>query len=87
MFRNEKQYLICVTILGTILVAVCTLDLFLNFVIPGLNPGISALFWFSLWRLFRFRGTFSGGIWTFMYLLIIGLNSASAISQIINAIA
>lgn len=83
---KEKRYLICVTILGALLLGLCILDLCADFVIPGLNPLLSSAFWFCLWQLFKIRGTFPGGIWTFMYLLIIVMNIIAGASQIITAI-
>ena len=87
MTTKEKRYLLLVTVFGLISVILSILDLIMDFYIPGLNPMVSAVFWFSLWRLMRIRRQFPGGIWTFMYILIIFLNLTAGISQIINAIA
>ena len=87
MTTKEKRYLLSVTVFGLISVILSILDLIMDFYIPGLNPMVSAVFWFSLWRLMRIRRQFPGGIWTFMYILIIFLNLTASISQIINVIA
>ena len=87
MTTKEKRYLLLVTVFGLISVILSILDLIMDFYIPGLNPMVSAVFWFSLWRLMRIRRQFPGGIWTFMYILIIFLNLTASISQIINVIA
>ena len=87
MTTKEKRYLLSVTVFGLISVILSILDLIMDFYIPGLNPMVSAVFWFSLWQLMRIRRQFPGGIWTFMYILIIFLNLTAGISQIINAIA
>lgn len=87
MTMKEKRYLLSVTAFGLISVILSILDLIMDFYIPGLNPMVSAVFWFSLWQLMRIRRQFPGGIWTFAYILIIFLNLTAGISQIINAIA
>jgi len=55
--------------------------------IPGFEPITSAAFWGFLWRWSKVRGKHPGGIWSFLYLLIISLDIYSGISQIWLAIA
>lgn len=85
MGPKEKRLLIFVTVFGITTIILSILQLVIDFSIPGLSPIVNAFFWFSLWRLMKIRSQFPGGIWSFMYLLIIVLNLATAISQWINA--
>ena len=77
-FKDEKFVQVIITILGTVLLLLIILDP----AIPALNNIVSALFWVGLWRLFYIQGRFPGGIWTFMYALIVVLNLFAAISEI-----
>lgn len=86
MNNKEKRYLILVTIVGLLAICLSILDLAIDFYIPGLSPIVNALLWFLLWRLFAIRKQLPGVIWTFAYILIIGLNLVAGVSQIINVI-
>ena len=86
MSQKEKRYLIAVSLLGTICILLSVLDLVIDFYIPGLAPIINAIFWLSLWKLFRIRNQLDGKFGTIIYLFVIILNFAAGISQIINAI-
>ena len=87
MDPKEKRLLIFVTVFGLVCICLGLLQLAMDFSVPGLSPIVNTFLWFSIWRLMKIRNQHPGGIWTFMYLLIIGLNLAAAASQIINAFA
>ena len=86
MTPKEKRYLILTNVFCVLGIGLSILHIYSKFYIPGLQPIVTAAFWFFLWQFQKIRGTWAGGIWTFMALLIIGLNITSGISQILNAI-
>lgn len=82
IFHDEKWMRTLFLILGVISIGASLMHLFTGFHVPGLEPIVSAAFWGAFWRWNQIRGKHPGGIWSFMYLLIIVLDLYSGISQI-----
>ena len=82
MDPKRKWNQIFIVFFSIICIGLSILQLFFDFHVPGLQPLVSAALCFSLWHM----RLFPGGIWTFMCFLIIGLDIAATLSQIINAI-
>jgi len=87
LFHDEKMLRIAVFALGITAIGSSMMHLILQIHIPGFEPIISAAFWGFLWRWSKVRGKHPGGIWSFLYLLIISMDIYSGISQIWLAIA
>ena len=85
-FDNERVLRRALFLLGAIAVGSSLFHLIADFNIPGLEPIASAMFWAVLWRWYVVKKTHPGGIYNFLYLLIILMNVYAGISQIWLAI-
>ena len=81
-FHSEKFLKIAFLVLGVIAIGASALHLFTGLGIPGVEPLVSAAFWFFFWQWLKIQGKHPGGIYTILYLLIIAMNLYSGITQI-----
>ena len=87
VFQNEKYLRIAFLSFGIAAIAASILHLITGLGVPGVEPIVSAAFWFFFWRWNKLRGKHPGGIYSFFYLLIISMNLYSGFTQIWLAIA
>ena len=87
LLHNEKMLRVALLFFGIAAIGSSMLHLFAGIRIPGLEPIVSAFFWIFFWRWNKIRRKHPGGIYSFLYLLIISMNLYSGFSQIWLAIA